>query len=160
MLQYSHSATFSLLLNHYPEPYQVNGWLEHQMASGARPRPPVDGIDQAEEQIVSDAISTLRTLRTETQSAQTEIEHRTEVARGIVTSINATSFMTWADRYDDQIFVISELQNLAYHEVDGGGIQDIATWCIRQYLHIVNQAGEDSIEALSGTIDFIPDGCS
>ena len=99
---------------------------------------------------MAETINTLRTLRSETPSNQTEVDARVEAARGIITSLNATTFMTWPDRYDDQIFVITELQNLAYHEIDGGGIQDIATWCIRQYLQIINQAREDSVEALTG----------
>jgi hypothetical protein len=123
------------------------------MASQLRPRPVLDGIDPIEEQRVSEAINTLRTLRSRTAITQIEVDNRIEDARGIIASINTTSFMTWSDRYDDQIFVISELQNLAYHEVDGGGIQDIAQWCIRQYLHLINQSREDSVEALSGVID-------
>jgi hypothetical protein len=120
------------------------------MAPRSRPRPPLDGIDTAEEQRVSDAIMTLRSLRAETPSTQADIDSRIEIARAIITFLNASSFMSWSDRYDDQIFVISELQNLAYHEVDGGGIQDIAQWCIRQYLQVVNQSSMESTEALAG----------
>ena len=121
------------------------------MASRLRPRPPLDGIDPAEEQRVSEAIASLRTLRSDSSTTQADIDARIETARAIIASINTTSLMTWPDRYDDQIFVITELQNLAYHEVDGGGIQDIAQWCIRQYLQVINQSRDDCIAALSGT---------
>ena len=120
------------------------------MASRTRARQPLDGVDPAEEHRVSEIISSLRALRSETPSTQVEIDARIEAARSIITSLNATPFMTWSDRYDDQTFVIAELQNLAYHEADGGGSQDIAQWCIRQYLQIINQSREDPVEALSG----------
>ncbi len=121
------------------------------MAAQTRARQPVDGIDLAEEQRVSEIISSLRILRSETPSTQAQIDTRVEAARGIVAALNATPFMTWSERYEDQIFVISELQNLAYHEVDGRGVQDVAQWCIRQYLQIINQSREESFEALAGT---------
>ena len=122
------------------------------MGSRTQARQPLDGVNPAEEQRVSESISSLRTLRSETPSTQAEIDTRIEAARNIITSLNATPFMTWTDRYDDQIFVIAELQNLAYHEADGGGSQDIAQWCIRQYLQIINQSREDPVEALSGML--------
>lgn len=122
------------------------------MATRTQARQPTDGIDPAEEQRVSGIIGSLRTLRSQAASTQAEIDARLESARSIITSLNATPFMTWTERYDDQIFVIAELQNLAYHEADGGGVQDIAQWCIRQYLQIINQSRDDPVEALSGML--------
>ncbi|RVX65836.1 hypothetical protein B0A52_10293 [Exophiala mesophila] len=34
----------------------------------------------------------------------------------------------------DQAFIITTLQELAYHDIDGGGITDIAEWCIGRWL--------------------------
>lgn len=143
---------FSLLL---AKLRTANHIQSETMASRTRARQPLDGVDPAEEHRVSEIMSSLPTLRSETPSTQAEIDTRIEAARSIITSLNATPFMTWSDRYDDQIFVIAELQNLAYHEADGGGSQDIAQWCIRQYLQIINQSREEPVEALSGMLTFM-----
>jgi hypothetical protein len=116
----------------------------------SQPRSPLNGVDQAEEQQVAEAIELLKTIRSTQPSTQAEVNERLEAARSIIAILNATSFMTLPDRYDDQIFIITELQNLAYCEVDGGGDQDLAQWCIRMYLQVISQSRDDCVEALTG----------
>lgn len=118
----------------------------------SHPQTPLNGVDEAGEQQVSDAIDLLRTLRDSRPSTQTEIDARLDAARLIIATLNASSFMSQTERYDDQISVITELQSIAYHEVDGGGVQDIAQWCIRMYLQVVSQSRNDCAAALAGTI--------
>ena len=111
---------------------------------------PSDGINPVEEQRVAEAIESVRSIRLDGAPIPTNINTRLGTARAIIAYLDTTGFMTWRDRFDDQIFVISELQNLAYHETDNGGVQDIAQWCIRQYLFLLNNSQEERIETLTG----------
>ncbi|RMZ79637.1 hypothetical protein DV737_g3287, partial [Chaetothyriales sp. CBS 132003] len=109
-----------------------------------------NGVDPAEEQRVAEIIARLRSAHTEGSQPQGNISSRLSTARAIISFLDSSNFMNWPDRYDDQVFVISELQNLAYHEADGGGDVEIAQWCIRQYLHLLAQSREERVEVLTG----------
>ncbi|RMZ77013.1 hypothetical protein DV738_g4555, partial [Chaetothyriales sp. CBS 135597] len=108
-----------------------------------------NGVDPAEEQRVAEIIERLRSSHAE-GSQPASISARLSTARAIIAVLDSSNFMEWPDRYDDQVFVISELQNLAYHEADGGGDAEIAQWCIRQYLHLLAQSQEERVEVLTG----------
>lgn len=49
----------------------------------------------------------------------------------------------------DQAFIIATLQELAYHEIDGGGITDIAEWCMNRWLGL-SQNHPASVAAFRG----------
>lgn len=49
----------------------------------------------------------------------------------------------------DQAFIIATLQELAYHEIDGGGITDIAEWCMNRWL-VLSQIHPASVAAFRG----------
>ncbi|RMD44532.1 hypothetical protein DV735_g531, partial [Chaetothyriales sp. CBS 134920] len=108
-----------------------------------------NGIDPAEEQRVAEIITRLRSSHAE-GSQPASINTRLSTARAIIAVLDSSNFMEWPDRYDDQVFVISELQNLAYHEADGGGDAEIGQWCIRQYLQLLAQSQEERVEVLTG----------
>ncbi|RMZ86918.1 hypothetical protein DV736_g5856, partial [Chaetothyriales sp. CBS 134916] len=109
-----------------------------------------NGIDPVEEQRVAEIIARLRSAHAEGSQAQGSISSRLSTARAMIAFLDSSNFIDWPDRYDDQVFVISELQNLAYHEADRGGDIEIGQWCIRQYLHLLAQSREDNVEVLTG----------
>lgn len=119
------------------------------MSRSIQSHTPLDGSDPAEEERINEILNTLQSLRSSAAATQTEINTRIETARNIVSHLNTSSFMTWPDRYNDQIFIVNELQSLAYHEADNGGVPDIAQWCLQQFLTYLNRRSE-SLEALTG----------
>ena len=126
---------------------------DHKMSrntrSQARSQAPLDGSDLDEERRVDEILTNLRTLASLNPSTQTENNARVDTARTIIQFLNTSTFMIWPGRYDDQIFLITELQNIAYHEADNGGVQHVAQWCIMQFLDLLARY-PDSILALTG----------
>lgn len=79
------------------------------------------------------------------------INRQLPTARSAMILLDATTFMDQSDRIAEQSFIISELQRLAYHDQDSGGVQDIAEWCVAQWLRILQHSPE-SIETLQGEL--------
>lgn len=119
------------------------------MSRSSQLQTPLDGSDPAEEQRITDILNSVRNLQSSSPTTQTEISARVETARNIISHLSRSPFMSWPDRHDDQIFILNELQNVAYHEADNGGVQDIAQWCLQQFLTMLNRQSE-SLEALTG----------
>ena len=71
------------------------------------------------------------------------------MARSVIDFLDQTSLLQRAARLEDQVAVVARLQDLAYHEPDLGGISDIARWCVRQWLRLLQQYGEN-VGALRG----------
>ena len=117
--------------------------------SQARPQAPLDGSDLVEERRIDEILTNLRTLASLNPTTRTENNARVDTARTIIQFLHTSTFMIWPDCYDDQIFLITEMQKIAYHEADDGGVQDIAQWCIMQFLDILARY-PDSIQALTG----------
>jgi len=70
-------------------------------------------------------------------------------ARSVIGSLEQTPFMSDPSRTEDQVWLITALQRLAYHEPDSGGVRDIAEWCVTQWLKIV-QHHPENLNALQG----------
>jgi hypothetical protein len=106
-------------------------------------------MNAAEEQRINLAKSELRRLQHAVETGSTNWDAHISSARATIASLNSTSLMQRADRPTDQAFVIAGLQNLAYHDADSGGVQDIADWCVTQWLRMV-QRDPENVDALKG----------
>ncbi|KXT07556.1 hypothetical protein AC578_10191 [Pseudocercospora eumusae] len=71
------------------------------------------------------------------------------LARTVITHLDTTTFMQKPDRTSEQVWMIAAMQRLAFMDADSGGVVDIASWCLRQWLNI-NQREPTSLAALRG----------
>jgi hypothetical protein len=71
------------------------------------------------------------------------------LARTIMTQLDSTTFMEQATRTAEQVSIIAALQILAFKDIDNGAIVDIASWCSRQWLVLV-QRDATNVSALRG----------
>ena len=115
-------------------------------------------MNAAEEQRINLAKSELRRIQHTLETGSTNWDAHISAARAIMASVNSTSLMQRADRPTDQAFVIAGLQNLAYHDADSGGVQDIADWCVTQWLRMI-QRDPENVDALKGMLrcPILPD---
>ena len=74
-------------------------------------------------------------------------------ARSLLRRLNVDAVMQSQRRIPDQAFAIATLQRIAYHDADAGGVQDIAEWCLSQWLRIL-QNDAQNVDALRGL--FVP----
>ena len=70
-------------------------------------------------------------------------------ARDVMQVIDNTTFMARAGRVGEQVWLVEGLQRLAYHDVDTGGVRDIADWCLRQWLRLLTNHPAN-VETLRG----------
>jgi len=106
-------------------------------------------MNAAEEQQINLAKAELRRVQHTVETGCTNWDAHVSVARAIIASVDSTSLMQRADRPTDQAFIIARLQNLAYHDADSGGVQDIADWCVTQWLRMI-QRDPENVDALKG----------
>lgn len=108
-------------------------------------------MDSAEEASVESAINEIRLIQRVLNSVNgfTAVNQQLPTAQSAMTLVDATTLMDQPDRITDQTLIISELQRLAYQDQDAGGVQDVAEWCVAQWLHIL-QHSPDCLEALQG----------
>jgi hypothetical protein len=91
----------------------------------------------------------LRRFGPDSGSSGNQLNQYITLARSIIQFLDQTSLLQRAARLNDQVAVVARLQDLAYHEPDSGGVPDIARWCVRQWLRLLQQYGED-VGALQG----------
>jgi hypothetical protein len=108
-------------------------------------------MNAADEQRVNSARAELRQIQINVESGDNNWDAHVSTARRIIASIDSTSLMQRPDRAADQTSIISGLQNLAYHDADLGGVQDIADWCVSQWLSIM-QRDLENVDALQGML--------
>lgn len=72
------------------------------------------------------------------------------MAREVMRIINSTTLMARPGRVEEQVWLIKGLQRLAYHDVDTGGIRDVADWCLIQWLRVLKNHPEN-VETLRGS---------
>ncbi len=70
-------------------------------------------------------------------------------ARDVLASIDVTQFMRSTSRTEEQVWLVNNLQKLAYAEPDNGSVHDIAAWCLRQWLTIL-ESRPQNVAALQG----------
>ena len=71
------------------------------------------------------------------------------LARTIIAQLDSTTFMQDSTRTSEQVPVIVALQTLAFKDVDNGAVVDIASWCSRQWLALL-QRDARNLSALRG----------
>lgn len=99
---------------------------------------------------LGEVLQALRTAQQGTAFTQQELHSRLSTARAAITFLNSIPFLNAQYPYRHQIAIITELQNIAYHETDHGGVQDIAQWCLRAFLQLLSQGYDQSSEVLAG----------
>ncbi|QDS68115.1 hypothetical protein FKW77_010199 [Venturia effusa] len=70
-----------------------------------------------------------------------------ESARSITIALEQSSFFDDLKRREQQICAIEVLQRLAYHDVDAGGVADLAEWCLEHWLQL-HHAHPDDVAVL------------
>jgi hypothetical protein len=83
-------------------------------------------------------------------TTQTELSNRLSTTRHIISWINNSNILDGPDHYEDQVWMINQIQCVAYHDSDRGAVEDIAQWSIRAYLQVLVHAGQDAPEVLMG----------
>jgi hypothetical protein len=76
-------------------------------------------------------------------------EQHLPFARGVISVLDEMGFMNDRSRHQEQAWIIECLQRLAYQQPDEGGVRDIAQWCQRQWLKIL-EGDSENIDALRG----------
>lgn len=71
------------------------------------------------------------------------------LARTLISQLDSTTFMQQATRTPEQVWIIAALQTLAFKDVDSVAVPDIASWCSRQWLVII-QRDAQNLSALRG----------
>jgi hypothetical protein len=108
-------------------------------------------MNAPEEQRVISAKAELQRIQNKVETGCNDWDGHINGARGIIAFVDSTLLMQRADRAADQALIISGLQNIAYHDVDSGGVQDIADWCVTQWLSMV-QRDPENVDALQGML--------
>jgi len=91
----------------------------------------------------------LRHFDAESASSRNQLDQQITLARSVIRSLDQTALLQRAARVDEQVLIVSRLQDLAYYEPDSGGIRDIANWCVRQWLRLLQQHPE-GVDILQG----------
>ena len=106
-------------------------------------------MNATEQQRIASAKQEVRRIQAAVNAASNDWERHISAARAVIASVDSTRLMQQQNRAQDQIFILSALQKLAYYDADSGGVQDIADWCVTQWLAIL-QYDPESVEALQG----------
>ncbi|KAF7502651.1 hypothetical protein GJ744_005405 [Endocarpon pusillum] len=85
----------------------------------------------------------LRRFNPDTEPSADQLDQRITSARSIIRFVDQTSLLRSTTYVQDQVLIISLLQDLAYHDPDSGAIFDIAQWCVRHWLRLLQQYPED-----------------
>ncbi|ERF72206.1 hypothetical protein EPUS_02093 [Endocarpon pusillum Z07020] len=85
----------------------------------------------------------LRRFNPDTEPSADQLDQQITLARSIIRHVDQTSILQRATYVQDQVLIISLLQDLAYHDPDSGGIFDIAQWCVRHWLRLLQEYPED-----------------
>jgi hypothetical protein len=76
-------------------------------------------------------------------------------ARSVLPSLDSTSLMLDPKRKEEQIWVIQQLQNLAFADPDSGGVSEIADWCLTKWLVVLGWH-QDEVRVLQGACSESP----
>lgn len=106
-------------------------------------------------QLLAAIIRELRRFGHDLRPRSEQLERQTGLARSIIRSLDQTALLQRATRVDDQVFIISQLQEFAYYDADSGAIRDIAEWCARQWLRLLQQYPE-GVDVLQGLCCMTP----
>ena len=83
-----------------------------------------------------------------------EWEAYLESARSAVTALDHLRFFRDPQRFAEQVWILSGLQEFAFHDADSGSIQDLVEWCQTAWLRVLRNFPEN-VETLTGTSDTL-----
>ena len=86
-------------------------------------------------------------LRSRPNDWQSYVSH----ARFVMATIDTVPFSADPADLDQRTWMIEGLQKLAYHETDNGSFSDIADWCMRHWL-VVLQHQPENVTTLRGRL--------
>lgn len=64
-------------------------------------------------------------------------------ARNIINSLERSSFFDDPKQREQKVYTVEVLQRLAYHDVDAGGVADVADWSLERWLQLHQTYPED-----------------
>lgn len=103
----------------------------------------------SEEQRINACKTAINQIYTMLRSSPQQWRNFLGLARTTITHLDNTTFMQQATKTGEQAWMLAALQLLAFKDVDSGIITDIAAWCSRQWLVIV-QREPQNLAALRG----------
>ena len=66
--------------------------------------------------------------------------------------MDASQIMFNNSRLEERLWILNEVQQFAYHDLDAGGVKDLATWCEVEYNRILS-TNPSHIGALRGKFE-------
>lgn len=102
-----------------------------------------------EEQRISVCRTGINQIYTALQEVPQTWRNYLTLARSIMTHLDSTTFMQQPARTAEQTWIVTALQRLAYMDADNNVMTDIAAWCSRQWLAILQRESQN-VEALRG----------
>jgi len=91
----------------------------------------------------------IRSIQQTLDSSPDDWQSKISAGRSVVAAIDGSSFMNQGNRLEEQTRVLETLQRLAYWDPDTGGVTDIADWCLKQRL-VVLQSHPQNVPTLRG----------
>jgi hypothetical protein len=100
--------------------------------------------------VITEVLQRLQDVDSTPITGQADLQARLSIARSMIARMTSLSLPSSLEQFEEQLQIVSRLQNLAYHDNNQGGVEDIASWCLRAYLQLLAQGHEDSSEVLAG----------
>ncbi|RPB27168.1 hypothetical protein L211DRAFT_611879 [Terfezia boudieri ATCC MYA-4762] len=64
--------------------------------------------------------------------------HGISAVRTCISYVNAAQIMFNDSRLDERLWILNEVQQFSYNDLDAGGVKDLATWCEIEYNRILS----------------------
>jgi hypothetical protein len=103
----------------------------------------------SDEQRITACKTAINQIYTMLRSSPQQWRNFISMARTVIAQLDSTTFMLQPTRTAEQVWTIAALQILAFKDVDNGAVLDIASWCSRQWLVVV-QRDSQNLSALRG----------
>jgi hypothetical protein len=102
-----------------------------------------------DEQRINACKTAITQIYTMLRSSPQQWRNFISMARTVIAQLDSTTFMLQSTRTAEQVWTIAALQILAFKDIDNGAVLDIASWCSRQWLVVV-QRDSQNLSALRG----------
>ncbi|KAG8623473.1 hypothetical protein KVT40_008449 [Elsinoe batatas] len=97
---------------------------------------------------ITNAINEARQIASEVVTGVSAWSQHVPFAIRAVRAFSSSTHFQSRINSDEQIATTEALQNIAYHDPDAGGVQEIAQWCLDQWLRLL-QEDTDNVKILS-----------
>lgn len=104
-------------------------------------------MDRSTADRISAARTDLQRICDLLEQSSANFDQYVSVARSIIRQLTRAHFLQSPLLFGEQAWFISKLQQIAYHDADSGAVQDIAEWCVGQWLQIL-QSDSENLDAL------------